>query len=414
MLAEAHTAVLRQVRQAGLKTPLAGTRIDYPVMPAIAALNPSAEAVLADGVLTLMSALSRIVHAYRSDAELAAFLDVPAPAAEFWITDQPRPAELAIDLCRVDLAGDHRLADMRILEFSPNSPAGTIFSGMIAGWWRDSAVGPLLKQWNSVPAPFEGDTWFADALLDIEAESSGQRDDFPSFPPVLLLGPPDEQPAERDVVARQLWRRGRDLTVAEPIEVRKEESARLCYLKYHLHALLVDGMSWEAVRGLGRAGRLRVINEVAMRLIAGSKLCLAVMSDPRFRHLFSAEQCRVIDWLVPYSRKLGDGIGRRETVRCRDDLVLKSPYGHRGKEVHIGRACAAEHWRALVHDPRHQGWLVQRFVQPGRVQGFNRDLSVVVMNGQISGYSARVNRDLVVNLAQGGAKQTIVSCLPPP
>jgi hypothetical protein len=414
-LLEAHAAVVDQVRQAGLRAPLADyrTRVDYPVLPGIAALDPRAEPALADGVLILMGALERIVRAYRSDDQLAAFLAVPSPMVEFWLTERPRPAELAVDLCRVDLTGDHRLGDVRVLEFSPNSPGGTLFSGMAATWWRHAPhVGPLLKEWNSVPSPFEGATWFVDELLTIEAahqrETNGSAG-AGARPPVLLLGPAEEHPAESDALAAQLRRRGRAMRLACPPQLRAGEQARLAYLKYHLHHTLVDSTRWQVLRELGRAGRLRVVNEVAMRLIAGSKLCLAVMSDPRFRYLFSDRQRAAIDWLVPYSRKLGDGVDVAEAVRARADLVLKSPYGHRGREVHIGRVCSAGRWAELVGDPAHHGWLIQRFVRPGTVRGLNRDLGVVVMNGQVGGYSARVNRSLLINVAQGGGKQTIVS-----
>lgn len=414
-LVEAHAAVIDQVQQAGLQAPLADyrTRVDYPVLPAIAALDPRAESALADAALILMGALESIVRAFRSDEDLAAFLAVPAPMVDFWITARPRAAELSVDLCRVDVTGDHRLGDVRVLEFSPNSPGGTIFSGMAATWWRHAPhVGPLLKEWNSVPSPFEGASWFADALLAIEAahlRETGRRHSMGARPPVLLLGPDEEHPAESDALARQLRGLGRTMTSACPPGLRPRETARLAYLKYHLHHLVVDSTRWQVLRELGRAGRLRVVNEVAMRLIAGSKLCLAVMSDPRFRYLFSERQLAAIDWLVPYSRKLGDGIGPDQAARERGELVLKSPYGHRGREVHIGRDCDAGRWADLVSDPGHRGWLIQRFVRPGTVRGLNRDLGVVVMNGQVGGYSARVNRSLLINVAQGGGKQTIVS-----
>ena len=149
------------------------------------------------------------------------------------------------------------------------------------------------------------------------------------------------------------------------------------------------------------SGELVMPNEITGRVIASNKLCLAVMSDPRFARLFDSADRKAIAALVPWSRKLGDGVSMAEVVARREHLVVKDPYGAIGRSVHIGRECSAEEWRGLVESTDRQGWLVQEYVPAQRVPTptgpYHRTMGVGFFNGRIVGYTGLLSRFTVTN-----------------
>ncbi|MFJ6618009.1 hypothetical protein ACIQOW_10620 [Kitasatospora sp. NPDC091335] len=116
--------------------------------------------------------------------------------------------------------------------------------------------------------------------------------------------------------------------------------------------------------------------------------------------------------IVPWSRKLGDGITVEQAAAGRTRLVLKAPYGYVGNSVRIGCEHGPEEWAELVGSPQHQGWLVQERVAPAAVGALTRDLCVAVLDRTVLGYFSRAGRSSLVNLARGGGVQTVLSSFP--
>lgn len=369
-------------------------------LPSLATLHPRAEPVLRARAETLVACLQLLVRRYQDDEELRDFLDVP-PVLRRWVLEQPDPAGLRVDLCRLDLLGD-TLGTLRLLEFNPSCPGGVLSAGMLNRFWRESALGPLLAEWEVPEAPVEGHTWFADWLLRHgRARGLGEEETRP----VGLFRPPRGTSFEFGLMKHQLRALGAEPVELDPAAPGEATGVRLGYLKY----IPVDtrpAAGWDTFCDRVRTGDLVVPNVPGERWVAENKLCLAALSDPRFRHLFTPEQRAALDALVPYGRKLGDGITVAEAVRERARLVLKAPYSCRGQSVLLGAATEPGVWERAVRDPGHRGWLVQERVDTAPLETdegpYFRDLVVPVLEGRVIGYGSRMSHGHLLNAARGG------------
>ncbi|MGW5051918.1 hypothetical protein [Actinokineospora sp. NPDC004072] len=391
------------VRQRTL-TPTGAADRPWPLLPSVSVLNAAAESVLRERIAVVVGCLEQVVRRYPVDAELQDFLAVP-PQLRRWVLAQPEPWRLRVDCCRVDLLGD-TLDEVRALEFNASSPGGLIATGMINRFWWESDLGARLARAGAVAAPFERPGWFADWLLDHGARRGLAHADTLR---VGLFHPAVSSRGGFDLIAEQLRALGRTPVVLQPSDVDDAKELRLGYFK-HIPRDLDEIAAWDVFCGRVADGDLVVPNLPATRWVAENKLCLAVLSDPRFRWLFTHEQCRALDALIPYSRKLGDGISAAEAIAERARLVLKSPYDAEGRSVVIGAGAAPDEWADAVRE--RAGWLIQRRVttRPLATERgpLYRDLTAPVVDGEVIGYFSRMSAIDVVNIAQGGSTAAVL------
>jgi hypothetical protein len=388
----------------------------FPAAPAVTALHPQAEPRLRQRVHTIVQCLQHLVRCYPVEPELRAFLDVP-PVLDQWILQHPQPQELTVDYCRLDLHGD-TLNTARVLEFNPSSPSGGVFFGMLNRFWRRSPLSPVLEEWQIPPAPFEHPHWFASWLLAY-ARAHGLVDHETRR--VGIFHPPHTK-LELDHISMQLRRLNRLPLDMDPSDLDAGtgdgdgQPLRLGYFKYvfkHVSTHPSKVTYWDTFCSRLTTGELLVPNPLAERWVAENKLCLAALSDDRFRHLFTPAQRQALDALVPFSRKLGDGVSTAQAISERNHLVLKAPYSCQGQDVVIGAATEPDDWRRLVQDSGHRGWLVQERVRPQTITtsdgGTFRDLVVPVLDGRVIGYGARRTGEHLLNYARGAACQSVFS-----
>lgn len=401
----AHQEVRSRVVAEGMHAavdPAAGPDVrPFPVLPVVAALHPRAEPVLRKRVRTAVGCLQLLVRRYPRDPELREFLAVP-PVLDRWVTRHPRPEALTVDFCRPDLQGA-TLGSTRLLEFNAGSPDGVLVAGAVNRFWRESSLGPLLAEWELPPTPFEEPAWFADWLLGHARARS-----VPEDSPVGLLHA--GTPREFRQMTAQLERRGRTVVEQRLPEGERVAGLRVAYLE-HIPVHPPEVRGWDAFCARVTSGELVVPNPPAARWVAENKLCVAALSDPRFRRLFTPGERAALDALVPFSRKLGDGIGPAEAVAHRADLVLKRPYGCRGDAVVLGADTAPRDWAALVRDPARRGWLVQQRVDPAVLRTEDgpwfQDLLVPVLDGHVIGYASRVSGRHLFDASRGGSTHAV-------
>ncbi|MEU7042456.1 hypothetical protein AB0A77_15510 [Streptomyces varsoviensis] len=374
------------------------------VVPAVSVLDPRVEPVLRDRIQTVVRCLRELVRRYAGDGRLRDFLDVPE-ALDRWVRAEPAPERLEVDWCRPDLLGE-TLGTVRVLEFNASSPGGMLNMGMLTRFWRESAFGRVLEEWGVPPAPLESPTWFADWLLDYGqthgvARRAGRQ--------VGLFHTRGR--FEFAQMARQLRDRGQRPVLLSPGAPDGDE-LRLGYLKY-IPLAPDDVRGWEAFCARACDGDLVIPNALAARWVAENKLCLAALSDPRFRYLFAQRECAALDALVPFSRKLGDGITAADAIAERERLVLKAPYSCRGESVVMGVDTPPALWKRTVRDAAHQGWLVQERVAAGIIETadgpFLRDLVAPMLRGRVIGYGGRFSSEHLLNAAQGGRGAVVLS-----
>lgn len=379
----------------------------FPVLPAIGMLHPQVEPELRRRVVTVVHCLQRLVRSYPSNPELQEFLAVP-PVLHQWIMRENNPGQLTVDFCRLDLLGD-RLGTTRVLEFNPSSPGAVISTGMLTRFWRESAgLGGLLAEWGVPSTRFEQDGWFVDWLLAFGARHGLHEAETTH---VGLFHEHESSKFEFDQIRRQLLRRERTPVECVPDNPRSAAGIRLGYLKQiPVSPAVVE--TWDAFCTRLVEGDLVVPNPLAERWVAENKLCLAALSDPRFRPLFTEAEQDVLDALVPWSRKLGDGITAAEAVTEQKRLVLKEPYSCRGESVHIGQDCSPETWSQLVHAPQQQGWLAQEHIAGSGIDTaegpYFRDLCAAVLDGEVIGYTSRFSQKRVLNASKGGGAHIVM------
>lgn len=379
--------------------------VPYPMLPSLVQLDAELERGLAWAVPRVHRALRKIVSAHRVDSALRSYLDVPGALLP-WVDDSPE-SEYRIDFCRFDFVGGG--SSPKIVEFNANCPGGTIFTGAYGRLWREEpAVSALLAAWQVGDAQFDRRHWFPEFLLS----TLGRRvEDRGGAGPVALFRKPGGNVLELDKMAALLDELGWRALVADPAAVKWPDEARLGYLKYGVQAVLGDIGGWAVFLDRIAEGKLRIVNPLPGRWIGDNKLCLAVMSDPRFARLFDEEERAAIRMLVPYSRRVGDGVEPNELQGARDQWVLKGPYDTRGNSVYVGAEQDAATWRRLVDQAAREHWLAQLVVQPDtRVWDGERlyqDLSVVLLRGRFAGYTSRLSRNFRVNVAQGGGRQVV-------
>lgn len=111
----------------------------------------------------------------------------------------------------------------------------------------------------------------------------------------------------------------------------------------------------------------------------GSKLCLAMLSDPRHRGAFTAAELDVIDRVLPWTRVLEDGSADvdgtelplvKHALQCREDLVLKPGIGHAGRGVVGGWMVGEDEWERLVREAAEAGGHVLQRRVPSAAERF--------------------------------------------
>jgi hypothetical protein len=386
-------------------TPMKVNQRPWPIHPSVTVLDAVAEPILRQWVTRVVECLQLVVWCYSSDAQVQEALAVP-PLLHRWILEHPAPQRLRVDFCRLDLLGD-TLGTVKVLEFNASSPGAALSFGMLNRIWRESHPGAMLD--GTAPTLFEHPEWFANWLIGYGRRQGLSEEDTQR---VGIFHSARSAANEYGIMDAQLRRRGRSPLVLRPDEVERADGLRLGYFKYIPHDFQ-EPAGWEVFCSRVSSRSLVIPNVLAERFVAENKLCLAVLSDPRFRRLFTPEQCRALDALVPYSRKLADGITCAEAIAGRVQFVLKAPYSCRGQQVIIGANTAAADWESAVRAPEHRGWLVQQRIVPQilpteRGHCF-RDLVVPVLDGQVIGYGSRLSSDRIMNVARGGKMAAVFS-----
>ncbi|MEY9929081.1 hypothetical protein ABH926_003721 [Catenulispora sp. GP43] len=402
----AYRWVIDQVEKNGLVTTSTGVGpVPYPIAPAVAVLDPVAEPEIQRRVLSVVSALHRILQGYSEDAGLREYLQIPEHLAR-WVDRDLERGPARVDLCRFDLVGAS-LGSLRVLEFNCNCPGGLLYSGMVDTYWRAApGMDAVISAWGAPPSRIEHETWFADWLLGLGRRNGGGREPAD----VTLFRPDHGNQLELEQMAAQLSRLGVTAKVCDATRYGAGHGPGVGYLK-HSVPVDADPSAWTEFCEAVVTGRLTIPSGLAGRWIADNKLCLAVMSDPRFDSLFKPEERQAINALVPFSRRFGDGISKTEVLASRGELVAKRAYGTQGRYVVVGREVTAERWQDLIRNEAGGDWLFQEYVPTGSVGSSTgeryRDLSPCVVDGEIWGYASRISGNALMNVAQGGARQPV-------
>lgn len=382
----------------------------YPIMSGVTCLNRSIEQTLQERIYTIHGALQKIVASYHKDAGLRDFMSVPKEL-EAWVHEDSDDAHRKIDLCRFDMMG-RSLSEIRVIEFNANAPGGILHGGMINTYWREAPeIRELIQSWGGMPSIYEKTDWFDKWLVDL-----AHRRGLQSIESMGLLHPQDGNVLELSHAVQCIRRDGYRSAMITPFEWAESRGAPfdVIYLKYGVQRAMKDMGLLESFYRNVVEGKVVVPSSLSGRWIGDNKLCLAVMSDPHFGYMFDDNEKEAIECMIPFSRKLGDGMALSEAVDNKDQLVIKNPYGTRGVSVYLGKDYSRDAWKELVTLPDNFGFLVQEYIDSSYASADNelyRDLVAMIASGRIVGYGSRVSYVRKVNIGQEGRKLAVLSSI---
>lgn len=397
-------AVRRAADAEGLVKTENGRTTPYPMLPSIVQLTADAERHLAQHVPLVVSAWRKVLSAHRTDTRVRDFLAVPAVLRE-WVDAAPAE-DHRVDFCRFDLVGGD-VETARVVEFNANCPGGVIFTSAYAALWRDMApVRDVLAGWGAAGTRLDDRQWFPEFLRAAVGPEWADG-------PIGIFHKPGGNVLELDKMTGLLAEAGCGAVRVDPgSEDWLTHDLRAGYLKYGVQPALSDIGRWHAFLDRVSSGKLRIANPLAGRWIGDNKLCLALLSDPRFAGMFTAAERDAVQRLIPYSRKTGDGVEAAELLADRAGWVVKGPYDTRGNSVYVGVEQDENQWRTVVRQAADGGWLAQRAIPAYRRHWHGtpcyQDLSIVLLHGAWAGYTSRISENLRVNVAQGGGRQVVI------
>lgn len=401
-LAALHQDVVAAAWREDLTVLRDGRPVLYPMLPSLRTLTTGFERHLARSMPHITSAWRKVITGYRENPELKEFLAVP-DALRPWVEASPA-TDHRVDFCRFDMVGGS-IGTARIVEFNANCPGGALFTSAFRRLWAEhGAVKELFDRWGVARDALHEGEWFARLLFSSTGATSGDT--------VALFHQPGGNTLEIGKMRAILEQEDCQVVVTHPAAGDwRRHDVRAGYLKYGVQAVLADAAGWRAFLQRVSSGALPLVNPLPGRWIGDNKLCLAVLSDPRFHHLFNAAETEAIGRLIPFSRKAGDGVDRGELLRDRGAWVIKGPYDTQGRSVHVGAQTDRDRWARIATRAVREGWLVQEAVDPSRITWHGRrayqDLSVVWLRGRPSGYMSRISENFKVNVAQGGGRQMV-------
>ena len=311
--------------------------------------------------------------------------DIAAFARALGMTDVQASAVLrgrrhpATRLTRADLYADQ--SGFRVLEFNIGSPVGGIDNAEMCR--------ALLE--HSLLAEFAGahGLSYVDTMREqVETILSETGAEPGSFPVVAVADWPAHYPGFRPYL-RKLAVRWRELGLdAHPchlgeLEVRGGRvwlGGRPVDIIFRLflieHLLEPDGPALiDPVLDAAARGEVAMFTPMDSELF-GSKGALAMLSDERNRHLFTAAEQASLDRVLPWTRMVRPGPVTLEDGRAVDlhdyalshagDLVLKPTLMGGGRGVVLGsdRHCGPEQWRGQFGKAIDEPYVIQRRVRP--------------------------------------------------
>jgi len=184
----------------------------------------------------------------------------------------------------------------------------------------------------------------------------------------------------------------------------------LVYRRVLTSELLAKGDETKALRQAYLDGAICVVNTFRAKLLH-KKMSLALLSDPRYARLYSAEERRAIARHVPWTRKLTRGVVA-DVIAGRERLVLKPNDEYGGKGVVLGWTVDQDKWELAIQEALRGSYIVQEMVPvpketfPVALDGvkmteLSLDLDPYLFYGRVGGALSRLSSEALLNVTAG-------------
>ncbi|TME13240.1 MAG: hypothetical protein E6I70_16125 [Chloroflexi bacterium] len=354
------------------------------------------------------SALQALERALLRDAGLRAELDLDPEEEKLALADPG---------CRSSSPSarlDSFMADeVRYVEYNAESPAGMAYGDNLAEVF---ATLPVMKAFRR---RFRGrflSTRRRQLTAMLRAFKQWRQAETPVVAIVDWVGLPTA--TEFEMFKEYFESQGVQTLICDPreLELRRGKlfaggtAVNLVYRRVLTSELLARGEETRALRDAYLAGAACVVNTFRAKLLH-KKMSLALLSDDRYRGLYSPAQRAAIKRHIPWTRRvrpeLADTIARR-----REELVLKPNDEYGGKGVVLGWTVEQSEWEAAVEVALTQSYVVQEAVpvprqtfpvalDEVRYLDLAIDLDPYLFDGRAAGCLTRLSAAALLNVTAG-------------
>ena len=187
-------------------------------------------------------------------------------------------------------------------------------------------------------------------------------------------------------------------------------AVNLIYRRVLTSELLARGGETRGLRDAYVAGAVCVVNSFRAKLLH-KKMSLALLSDERYRSLYTPAQRAAIRAHVPWTRQVRQELAE-DIARRKDTLVLKPNDEYGGKGVVLGWTVGQSEWEESIKTAIAESYVVQEAVEIPRVpfpialDGMRYidlavDLNPYLFDGRAAGFLTRVSAAALLNVTAG-------------
>jgi len=316
------------------------------------------------------------------------------------------------------------------VELNGESPAGIAYGDAAFAIFEELPVMKRFAEKYEVRR-FEGSPLMLKVLLDCHQEFLGRKPDrAPHIAIVDLKGMPTQK--EFELFREYFESQSCPSIIASPDELEftngrlraRDFEIDIVYKRLLVNEYLPIMKEQPALLDAYRAGAVCMVNAFRSKIIH-KKALFAVLTDARFKSLFTSDEQEMIAGHVPWTRKVragksdyyGDQIDLLEFISDRRDrLVLKPNDDYGGHGIYIGWNIDEIGWDEAIHNALANGdYLVQERVQTARetfpaltaedkIQFVEQlvDLDPLLFNGKVGSAFTRLSSNELANVTAGG------------
>lgn len=317
------------------------------------------------------------------------------------------------------------------VELNGESPAGIAYSDAAVEIFTSLPVMQRFGEEYNLRPQF-GSQLMLDVLLEAHREYLGRE---PEQPPTIAIVDLKDLPTlkEFELFREFFERQGYPSIICSPDELAWDGEKLRCgdsvidivYKRLLVNEYVPIIEQFPALLDAYRAGAICMVNSFRSKIVH-KKAIFAVLTDPRYSHLFSESELDHIGKHIPWTRKVrdektvyhGESIDLVEFIQgTRDRLVLKPNDDYGGHGIYIGWNSSEAEWaEALKHALADGDYLVQERVPTAREvfpalasdgSGFEFseqlvDLDPLLFYGKVGSAFTRLSSTELANVSSGG------------
>lgn len=316
------------------------------------------------------------------------------------------------------------------VELNGESPAGIAYADAAFAIFKELPVMKRFAETYNV-RHFDGSPLMLKVLLDCHQEYLGRKPDRPPHIAIVdLKGMPTQK--EFELFREYFESQGCPSVIASPDELEftngrlrsRDFEIDIVYKRLLVNEYLPIIKEQPALLDAYRAGAVCMVNGFRSKIIH-KKALFAVLTDARFKKLFSPDEQEMIAGHIPWTRMVragksdyyGEEIDLLEFINDRrDQLVLKPNDDYGGHGIYIGWNIDEIGWDEAIHNALADGdYLVQERVQTARetfpaltaddkIQFVEQlvDLDPLLFNGKVGSAFTRLSSNELANVTAGG------------